>query len=340
MIIENDIFISYIVPCYNVESYLYRCLDSLICQKIDCGFGIEFILINDGSKDNTLAELKVFADKEDRAIVIDQKNKGVSSARNSGLKVAKGKYVFFLDSDDWLTENASQILYDVCCCGQPDIVITNAYVVNEGALDSKYEWNPILNLPPGLYDTMDFARNISSLPISFKAYRRELLVNNNVFYDEKLQVGEVYTFFINALTHSHQIAFTDERVMNYLVRNSSVMRTINIERDITIVDTMHYIDNYAVRQMPVLRSFSSYKRSLFDLIIMFGIYNYLEKCPYSSEVGMLIKRIKREKIYSDLQKYFIYKDFTSKRRTMYALLFSLLPVPLIYRILRFRLKNL
>lgn len=328
-----DIFLSYIVPCYNVEKYLPRCIESLKKQFIP-GFGIEIIMVNDGSSDNSLALLQEFAESDSRVVVINQANQGVSASRNAGLQVAKGKYVFFLDSDDWLIEDASQILYEVCNSDQPDIIVANAYYIYENTPDSKIEWNLCRGLVPGLYNTIEFAHRVRRLPISFKAYRREMLINNNICYDEDLQVGEVYAFFLNAMTYSHQIVFTDKRIMNYLVRDSGVMRTVNIERDLTIIDTMHRIESYALRQMPELKKETSYKRTLFDMINMFGISNYIGKSPYSSEVGMLLSRINKDVVYKDLQRFFIIKDHYSKKRTLYALFLFLFPVSWAYRILR------
>lgn len=330
-----DTFISYIVPCYNVEAYLSRCLLSLENQILGFDANIEFILVNDGSNDGTLNLLKEFAAKEKRAKVINQTNKGVSAARNTGLMASKGKYVFFLDSDDWLSEDATLMLYAVCNSDEPDIVVTNAYCVYEKALNVKYEWNLCSGLNSGLYDTMEFARQIGALPISFKAYRRDMLLKNSIYFDEELRVGEVYAFFMKAIVYSHQVAYTDKRIMNYFIRNTSVMRTINIERDITIIDTMHRIDSYVNDHMPELRSTISYKCSLFDLVNMFVVSCYLGKSSYTTEVGLLLSRVNRDKIYIELQKFFVFEEFHFTKRSFYALLFYFLPVSIVYRLLRF-----
>ncbi len=94
--------ISIIVPVYNVEKYLKRCLDSLINQTYK---NIEIILVNDGSKDNSLKILKEYQKKDDRIIIIDKINEGVSVARNTGIKAASGKYIGFVDPDDWIENN-------------------------------------------------------------------------------------------------------------------------------------------------------------------------------------------------------------------------------------------
>lgn len=328
----ESLFISYIVPCYNVGDYLPRCLKSLSKQP-NC-IGIEFILVNDGSTDNTSDLLKEFSHIDLRTIVIDQQNQGVSVARNVGLEIARGEYVYFLDGDDYLTDDATQILYEVCEKDVPDIVIANAYTVQDGQWDIKKEWNTCQEINAGIYKTLEFCQLVKRLPISFKAYRREMLLRNNIQYDSELRVGEVYTFFIHAITCSNYIAYTDKRIMNYVVRNSSVMRTVNLKRDSTIIQAMHNIDGYAREKMPELLDFPSYKLSLIGIANLFDIFNYVRKSPYTTEIGNLLNSIRRDSLYRDSQKYLIYKEAGFNRKTLYRILLFYLPVSISYRLLR------
>ena len=101
--------ISVIIPVYNVEKYLRECLDSVISQTLA---EIEIVCVNDGSKDGSRDILSEYEKKDDRIVVVDKENGGLSSARNCGLDVAKGKYVYFLDSDDLLnSQEALSELY-------------------------------------------------------------------------------------------------------------------------------------------------------------------------------------------------------------------------------------
>ena len=337
-VFKENLFISYVIPCYNIQDYLPKCLNSLSSQQISDRLKVEFVLVNDGSTDNTLSLLREFEKKESRAVVVDQQNKGVSAARNAGLKVAKGKYVFFIDSDDWLTDDASQIIYDVCLNEAPDIVVTNAYIIKEGQWDQKKEWNVCKGVDAGIYDTLEFARKVRSLPISFKAYRRDFLLEHDVYFCEDLRVGEVYTFFLNALTFSHKIAYTDKRIMNYLVRKNSVMRTVNLDRDYTILKTINRIDEYTRKQMPELLDYSSYKLGLYGIVNGFGIFNYVNKSPYNHEVGKLLESIRHNSIYRNVQKYYMQNCFGLNRQTFYNILLYYFPVFITYRVLRLRKK--
>lgn len=334
-LVARKTIISYIVPCYNVQDYLPRCLDSLVSQKTSEDYTVEFILVNDGSTDATLTMLREFNEKELRSVIIDQQNQGVSAARNAGLEMAKGEYVYFLDGDDYLTDDATQILYEVCKKNVPDIVIANAYIVQDGQWDIKNEWNTCQEINAGVYKTLEFAQLVKRLPISFKAYRRETLVRNKIRYDNELRVGEVYTFFLHALTCSEYIAYTDQRIMNYVVRNSSVMRTVNVKRDSTIIQAMHYIDGYAREKMPELLELPSYKLSLIGIANLFDIFNYAKKSPYTPEIGIMLNNIRKDSIYRDSQKYLIYKEAGFNRKTLYRVLLYYLPISISYRLLRF-----
>ena len=99
---EREIKVSVIIPVYNVETYISKCISSVIEQSYK---NIEIILIDDGSKDSSGKILDEYEKGDDRITVIHQKNKGVSAARNRGLELASGDYVVFVDGDDWVDSN-------------------------------------------------------------------------------------------------------------------------------------------------------------------------------------------------------------------------------------------
>lgn len=114
--------VSIIVPVYNVEKYLERSLNSLINQTLK---DIEIICVNDGSKDNSLKILEEYSKKDNRIIVINQENAGLSVARNSGMKIAKGQYIGFVDSDDWVDLDFYEKLYNTAIAKDADIAVAD-----------------------------------------------------------------------------------------------------------------------------------------------------------------------------------------------------------------------
>lgn len=122
--IQKNPELSIIVPVYNIEKYLNKCIDSLLQQTLKT---IEIILIDDGSTDNSGSICDEYAKRDNRIVVIHQENKGASYARNVGLKMAKGEWVTFVDSDDWVEENLYEIAMKELKENQPDIFIFNYY---------------------------------------------------------------------------------------------------------------------------------------------------------------------------------------------------------------------
>ena len=102
--------ISIIIPVYNVSEYLDKCLTSVIGQTYS---DLEIVCVNDGSTDSSLDILKKYSRLEKRIIIVDQENVGLSGARNSGLAKSSGDFVMFLDSDDWLAQNACEVVIGI-----------------------------------------------------------------------------------------------------------------------------------------------------------------------------------------------------------------------------------
>ena len=117
---SKNIEVSIIVPIYNVEKYLERCLESLINQTFK---DIEIIALNNGSTDNSLNILKKYESKDTRLKIINSDNRGVSDARNRGINEAKGKYVVFVDSDDWIENNMVEVLHNTIIENDCDLVM-------------------------------------------------------------------------------------------------------------------------------------------------------------------------------------------------------------------------
>ena len=112
--------VSVIIPVYNVEKYLSRCLDSIINQTYR---DLQIICINDGSTDNSIQILKKYAAIDNRIVIVNQENKGLSEARNAGLDIANGEYVSFIDSDDWIDLDYYEVLVDLIEKNDADIVM-------------------------------------------------------------------------------------------------------------------------------------------------------------------------------------------------------------------------
>ena len=114
--------VTIIVPIYNAEKTLHRCIDSVLCQEYS---DFELLLVNDGSSDSSGDICREYAQKDSRIQLIDKPNTGVSASRNLAISMARGTYLQFLDSDDWITPNATRLLVEAAQKYQCDMVISD-----------------------------------------------------------------------------------------------------------------------------------------------------------------------------------------------------------------------
>lgn len=167
--------ISIIVPIYNVEPYLHRCVDSLLTQTFR---DFELILIDDGSPDNCPAICDDYARQDKRIVVIHQKNAGLSAARNAGLDCATGEYIAFIDSDDWVHPEYLERLYRALVDAQADLALCSLLTVCDDPSNPRH--NRSVLIPSGVMSQQDMVRKLTQpdpwryVVACCKLYRRHI----------------------------------------------------------------------------------------------------------------------------------------------------------------------
>ena len=229
--------VSIIIPVYNVEQYLRQCLDSVINQTFK---NIEIIAVNDCSTDNSLQIIKEYQQKDKRIVLVDLKqNVGLGFARNEGIKIAKGKYITFVDSDDWIASNFIEILYNEITKNNTDFVSAGYYmfddITNEqtiGNKDIQINYNTVFNKRK---DKEFFLKNLRHTLICVvwnKIFRKDFLFSNNIFF--KVKKLEDNIFLYESFLYASSFVFIEENIYFYRVnRINSLVNTINIE-DISV----------------------------------------------------------------------------------------------------------
>ena len=210
--------ISIIIPVYNTEQYLRQCLDSIINQTFT---DFECICVNDGSTDNSLSILQEYANRDNRIKIINQQNKGVAVTRNVLLKNSSGKYVAFVDCDDWIAQNYLEILYNTIEKLHYDIVLCNHYrYYSKDNEFVRYVPDIVINKKTASFDKFICGYNFGA--VWARLYRREFLENNKIFFLENV-IMEDYLFSIITYLSTIKIAQINDTLYYYRKQITSIM---------------------------------------------------------------------------------------------------------------------
>ncbi len=225
--------ISIIVPIYNAEKYLNKCIDSIINQSKK---ELEIILINDGSTDNSETIIKKYNDK--RIKYFKNKNQGIGKTRNFGIEKATGKYIMFLDSDDFLELNACEKMFEKAEKDKLDIVICDYYRYFDNGKKEE------VKLPNFKNSSLKDNPNIICEHLSpwAKIYKTDLLKNNNIKFVENLKYEDA-PFIIEALDCAKKIGKVN-LPLNYYVIHEKSETTVRDERVFDIIKIIDIIRKY------------------------------------------------------------------------------------------------
>lgn len=208
---------SVIIPIYNAQATIHRCVDSLLTQGYS---DMEIILVNDGSKDRSGEICKEYVAQHNSIIYIEKDNGGVSTARNAGLDVARGTYVLFVDSDDYVSENYFCSLDTLCTAFDYDCVFFSQNIV-DGTKCTKRVLSPFASqnsdeCVPKFCEA--YYRKFLNSPIN-KRYLRSIITNNRLRFPEALSIGEDKVFCLQYILHCNNCCITSETLYNVCVDN-------------------------------------------------------------------------------------------------------------------------
>ena len=212
------ILASFIVPIYNSESYLSQCLDSILAQSVD---DYEVILVDDGSRDASGAICDEYAQRDSRIKVIHKKNAGLSAARNDGLDVARGEWVTFVDSDDWLEPDFLEVLIKN---QEVDYIVTS---INHCCPDGFCEPEKFEGKRYNVIDEAVFEKK-NMLTAFFTAWSKffnaKIINDNRLRFVPDVSPGEDTIFVFQYLSHIHSICLSDSPCYNWRVANGLTNR--------------------------------------------------------------------------------------------------------------------
>lgn len=217
---NKNLLISVIIPVYNASEYLDKCLESVLSQTLK---NIEVICVDDGSTDNSVEIIRNYAASDDRIILVQQTNKGAGAARNLGLQYARGKYVHFLDADDWLELSAYEESYKVIEDTQADVCVF-LYIRYDNIHGTERKVK-LFDTGKDTYRITNFATdyrhlcNTSVVPWN-KLYRCEFLKKINAYFDEIICAND-RAFYFQVITQAQKIVKLSEYLIYYRENNAN-----------------------------------------------------------------------------------------------------------------------
>ncbi len=228
--------ISIIIPCYNSQNTISKCLESLISQTKK---ELEFIVINDGSTDDTEEIIRKYTTKDARIKYFKNKNHGIGYTRNFGINKAVGQYLMFIDSDDYIEQDACEKLYNRAIKDKLDLVICDFYKVYD---NGKKEEEKIISFNnTTLRDNPELIRAINLSPWN-KLYNSKLIKDNSISFIENLKYEDA-PFVSTVMDKAKRIGKIDECLINYTIHKNSET-TIRDDRCFDILKIMEMIRNY------------------------------------------------------------------------------------------------
>ena len=270
--------VSVIVPVYNVEKYLSKCLESILNQTFS---DIEIICVNDGTQDNSRKILEEYKQKDSRIKIIDKENGGLSSARNAGLKIAQGEFISFIDSDDWIESKMLEKLYHNITQMNSDISICAVSLYNE----QKQEFdnsNPYFSLGffNNTFDNKSFSYR-ETLPFIMdvcvmawnKLYRKSFLDKCNAKFPDG-KIFEDGPFFFSIFFKTDRVSIVREPLYFYRInRKGSIVQKAD-KNFIDIIDIVELMYN-SIKEIPEFSYVKDlfYLRKVHDIVYRYQLIN-------------------------------------------------------------------
>ena len=249
--------VSVIVPVYNMERYLRKCLESLICQTLK---DIEIIVVNDGSADASAQIIAEYALRDGRIRVVDRKNGGLSMARNSGMGVATGEYIGFVDADDWVEKDMFARMYEAGSRHSAEIVVCDYCRVFSGYVEKSR-----LGMAPEVIDmeVLGIPQYFEKYVFTYrhgdeawnKIYRKDFLQAHGIVFEKNSEIfSEDKLFNLYCLLNVKRICTVDAQLYNYLQREGSIMYEVkpdHTKRLMTLLERFHKAAHLCNRQKDI-----------------------------------------------------------------------------------------
>lgn len=309
---SSMITISFVIPAYNVSSYLPKCINSILDLK---SIEYEIIIVNDGSTDETESIALDFVKKYANIRLLNKSNGGVSTARNYGLKAAKGEWIWFVDADDWIeTKNVQNYISQVIQSNAFDIIFFG--VNNTKDLNISSVYMPTTKKKEFI-SLSDFYSNVRYRgEIWCYLFKRKILKDYSIYFTEGIKYGEDGEFTFKAMLHANNICVLPVVFYNQLNRPNSAMNTAFTSESlrnhfVILCNLLEYINNFYCKN----------KFIFIKGVLSTQLKHYI-RCIHSSNISLKEKRALIQELNILIKGYSKYFTFKSLLKTKLYLLFT------------------
>ncbi|MBQ9221984.1 glycosyltransferase family A protein [Succinivibrio sp.] len=282
--------ISIIVPVYNSEKYIKKCIESILSQTVT---DFELIILNDGSTDHSLDVISSFEDN--RIVLINKKNTGVANTRNEGIFVAKGDFITFVDSDDWVSDDYLEHLLMLQGINDSDMCMTSKVYMSKSDIKSQKTNNFKIDLLSPIDATAFLLSPKHIVGCWNKLYKKEFLKKNKIIQNESLYSGEGLNFSIKCAQYSNSVTVSNKKIYFYRknVENSATSKldlnmVLNNLLSLEIIKSELVFSNEHVLSM----------FRLFFVNLLFTGFFIIDYSCYKEEYRALYKKWKKD-LYSN-----------------------------------------
>lgn len=277
--------ISIIVPVYNSEKYLEKCISSLIYQTYK---NLEIILVNDGSTDKSKDVINKFFKKDSRIKVINKKNSGVSDTRNIGINASSGDYLLFVDSDDYIDPEYVEKSVQYIELNNLDY-LKCSYIELVGSIENRISYyNSRIFTKEEIIHEISISDNFSSIGGVF--VNKNIIINNNIVFNNKYKHGEDLLFNYNCIIKSNKVGYLNKCNYYYVKNNDSVSNSIKIENvykyaddNLSVINKLNKIDS-TYKSNKLLKKLNLVaKKCVFNCKVNYKEYKKFLKYIYTNE---------------------------------------------------------
>lgn len=318
---EDNIKLSVIIPIYNLENYVSECLDSITKQVKN---NVEIIIMDDGSTDKSKEICNRYCEQYDYIKYFYQENLGVSCARNNGLKKANGKYILFVDGDDWLLENSINCILHYINQDK-DIILGDFIKSFKNNIEKKK--NYIQNSLKQKVNTMDYPKNyinifknkLYNLSLCCNVIKKDLFIRNNIVIDETLKYTEDMDCMLSLILNTKKVVLLEEQPI-YVYRQNREDSATSKYTTKRVLDTLYFVDKWYNKIIN-----SEMNDEIKKYILDFVRYQYF----IALGITLNLPKKERKDSIENLKKYkFLFNEALGKKEKL---------VRIIYRIFRFKI---